>query len=98
MSIVEIRKFPLHQNAKVSAVMMFLMSLIMLVPMFFIFLLAPEQEGTNGMGFMLLLFPLLYLVMGYLMTLIGCAFYNFVCKFTGGLQYEAGSGRLTESQ
>lgn len=91
MLMIGIRRFPLHQNTMVFAIMMFLMSLIMLLPMFLIFLLAPNEDGMQGMGWMLLIFPFFYLVMGYVMVVIGCAFYNFVCKFTGGLQYEAGS-------
>jgi hypothetical protein len=36
----------------------------------------------------LLVFPVVYLVVGYVMTALGCMIYNLVAKFTGGFEYE----------
>lgn len=87
----EISRFAPHQNAKVVAVLMAVSSLVLLVPLFFIALLfAPA--GTRGDGppaFMFLLLPLLYLVFGYLMVVVGCAVYNFLFRFVGGIEFEA---------
>ena len=89
---VEVRRFSPHQNAKVFAVMMALLSLVAVVPMFLVYFFAPMPEGEGGpMAIMLLLFPFAYLVMGYIMVLLGCAFYNLVCKYTGGIEYEINS-------
>jgi hypothetical protein len=40
---------------------------------------------------MLLLLPLLYLVLGYVMTALACVAYNLVAQFTGGIEYEVRS-------
>jgi hypothetical protein len=42
----------------------------------------------------ILLFPLAYLVMGYIMTVIGCALYNFVSRYTGGIEFEVSSDNV----
>lgn len=87
---IQIRRFSLHQNAKVFAVLMALSSLIFIVPIFLIFSLMPMPEGQKGPpAFMFLLLPVMYLVMGYIMVAIGCALYNFVSTYIGGVEYEA---------
>ncbi|WP_151633176.1 hypothetical protein [Noviherbaspirillum aerium] len=86
---IQIARFPLHQNAKVIAVLMALSSLIFALPMFVVFLFMPAMEGQQRpSAFMFLLFPFLYLVMGYVMVAIGCALYNLVSKYVGGIEYE----------
>lgn len=84
----QVARFPPHQNAKVVAVMMAVTSLIFVVP---IFLLASMfGAGQSGMPiWMIIIFPLIYLVMGYISVVIGCAIYNVVVPFTGGLEYES---------
>lgn len=39
--------------------------------------------------FLIILFPVLYLVLGYVMVAIGCAVYNFMFKVIGGIEFEA---------
>ncbi len=87
----QIARFSPHQNAKVVAVMMAVTSLIFVVP---IFLLASMfGAGQAGMPiWMIIIFPLIYLVMGYVSVVIGCAIYNVVVPFTGGLEYESAGG------
>lgn len=89
---IEIKRLAPHQNAKVFAVLMALSSLVLFVPIFILLALVPATEGeARPPMFMFLLFPLLYLVMGYITVAIGCALYNFVYKYTGGIEYEADS-------
>lgn len=89
---IQIKRFPLHQNAKVFAVLMALRLLVFAVPAFIAFSFIPTLEGQNAPpAVMLLLFPTFYLVFGYLMISIGCALYNWVAKYMGGLEYETGS-------
>ncbi len=38
---------------------------------------------------MMLLAPIMYLVFGYLSIAIGCAIYNFMFRFLGGIEFEA---------
>jgi hypothetical protein len=89
---IQIKRFSPHQNAKVVAVFMALSSLVFVVPMSLAFYFSPmlDKEG-NPVGLpavMYLLFPIMYLVMGYVTAVIGCALYNFVCKYTGGIEFE----------
>jgi hypothetical protein len=84
----QVERFSLHQNAKVFAVLMTLSACIFLVPMMLISsAFAPAGSGP-GMLFLLLL-PLMYLVIGYVSVAIGCAIYNFMFKYIGGIEYEA---------
>lgn len=86
---MQIRRFSPHQNAKVFAVLMALSSFVFAVPMFLMFSLMPAAEGrAKPGGLMFLLFPVMYLVMGYVTVAIGCWLYNIVCKYTGGIEYE----------
>ena len=49
-----------------------------------------EQSGPSA--FFFLLFPIFYLVMGYLMGAVGCLIYNFAFKYLGGIEYETIEG------
>ena len=86
----QIKRFSPHQNAKVFAVMTAAMSLIVVVPMMLIMSAFMPGEGKLSALAMLML-PVGYLVVGYIMTAIGCAFYNLVAKFVGGIEYESSS-------
>lgn len=92
---IQIARLSPHQNAKVFAVLMALASLIFAVPMFIAFLYIPPGIDAAGNpinpppAVIVLLFPLLYLVMGYVMVAVGCWFYNFMFKYLGGVEYEA---------
>lgn len=86
----QIKRLSPHQNAKVSAVMLAIVSLVFIVP--FALIAAAFSPSDSGMGMgagMLIALPLVYLVMGYVMTVISCALYNFVSKLVGGIEYEA---------
>ena len=86
----QIKRLSPHQNAKVSAVMMAIVSLVFILP-FGLIAAAFSPAGTEaGLGFgFLIAAPLIYLVIGYVMTIISCALYNFVSRFVGGIEYEA---------
>lgn len=90
---VQISRFSPHQNAKVLAVLMAVGSLPFVAVMFIAFSFAPgvDARGNPVEGppaFMALLFPVMYLVMGYIMVAIGCWLYNHLAKYLGGLEYE----------
>lgn len=90
---IRIERLSPHQNAKVVGVLMALGSLLLAIPMFLIFLLIPMPADVYGTpappAFMFLLFPFLYLAMGYIVTAVLCLLYNFVCRYIGGIEYEA---------
>lgn len=91
---VEISRFSPHQNAKVFAVLMAVASLVFAVPMFLAFLAIPDGVDARGNSvhpppaFIALLFPIAYLILGYVSVRVGCWFYNVMFKYVGGIEYE----------
>ena len=84
---IQIARFSIHQNAKVAAVLMAVSAMIFLIP--FYLMTAAFAPKSVFPGFMLLLFPVIYLVMGYISAAIGCWVYNIMVRFTGGLEFES---------
>jgi hypothetical protein len=79
-----------HQNAKVFAVLTALSSLVLLVPFFLMFAgFGPAQSRPPL--FLMLLMPVLYLVFGYVVTIIACALYNLMFRYIGGIEFESTS-------
>jgi ABC-type multidrug transport system fused ATPase/permease subunit len=86
----QIRRISPHQNGKVFAVLMAISSLIFVIPMSVIMFLAmpgPDQYGSPA-NFMFLLFPFIYLVLGYLGTAFVSLIYNYLFRFIGGFEFE----------
>ena len=82
----QIRRFDIGQTAKVVGVLYGLMGLVF-VPIFFIAaMVAPKQSGF-GTGFALAL-PIIYGIAGFIFTAIGCALYNLVAGWVGGIEVE----------
>ena len=69
------------QTAKVIAVLYLVMSLpIVLLMMAFL-----PSMGMSKM--MLLIAPIMYMVIGFIFTLIGAFIYNFVAGLVGGIEF-----------
>jgi hypothetical protein len=84
---VQIERFSPHQNAKVFAVLFAVTSLVFIVPfMLLAGLSAPKDEGPPM--FLVLLFPVIYLVFGYISVAVGCWLYNSMFKHIGGIEFE----------
>jgi Transmembrane domain of unknown function (DUF3566) len=82
----QIRKFGVFQTSKVIGTLYALMGLVF-IPIFLIAsMFSPKQEGM-GVGFALIL-PILYGVIGFILTAIGCAIYNLVAGLVGGIEVE----------
>jgi len=91
--VKQIKRFSPHQTAKVFALLMAIGSFPMLVPMILMTMLASPAHDAQGnpMTFptlMLVIFPVFYLVFGYIFVFIGCWLYNFMFKFIGGFEIE----------
>jgi hypothetical protein len=81
-----IRRFGIGQTAKVVAALYALLGLVFL-PFFLLgSMFAPKETGL-GAGFVIAL-PVIYGIMGFIFTAIGCAIYNFVAGFVGGIEVE----------
>ena len=84
----QIARFSPHQNAKVVAILMAAGALVFVVPFMLIaFLTAPSNAKPPLLFFIAM--PVVYLVMGYIGVVIGCAIYNALFKHIGGIEFEA---------
>lgn len=82
----QIRRFGIGQTAKVVAVLYAIMGLVF-VPIFLIVAMFSPKESNVGAG-MALALPILYGVCGFIFTAIGCALYNVVAGWVGGVEVE----------
>lgn len=84
-----IRRFGIGQTAKVFGLLYGIIGLVF-VPVFALVAAFAPQESTGfGLGFALAM-PLLYGVMGFISAAIGCAIYNAVAGWIGGIEVELG--------
>ena len=89
----QISRLSPHQNGKVVGVLSAVLAVLFVVPMFLVmnFFIAPADRYGQAASFppvMLLIFPVLYLIMGYIATAIACALYNLLARFIGGFEFE----------
>lgn len=89
----QIRRLSPHQNGKVSGILMAVSSLVFVVPMVMLAVFAAPDVDQHGNPvtfpkFIFLLFPIGYLVFGYLSALMASAIYNWLFKFIGGFEFE----------
>lgn len=89
----QITRLSPHQNGKVFGILLAVFSLLFLIPAFAAMLLSTPDFDHRGNPisppyFLFLLFPLLYLVMGYIFGLLGSILYNFMYNYIGGFEFE----------
>lgn len=85
----QVTRFSPHQNGKVFAIMMAVVSAVIIIPTALI-LMAMNPHGSNiGAITPMLFMPIVYLIMGYLMTALWSWFYNVLVKWTGGIEFES---------
>ena len=82
----QIRRFGVGQTAKVIGVLYALMGVI-LIPVFMVVAMFSPNNQAFGSGFALAL-PIIYSVMGFIVTAIGCVVYNLVAGWVGGVEVE----------
>lgn len=91
--MTRIKRLSPHQNAKVAAILTFVMSLFFVVPMVLV-MSSVSRDSGYGMGstgaMMFIFMPILYLIIGYIMTAIMCLVYNLLAPYIGGFEFEAG--------
>ena len=81
-----ITRFSVAQTAKVFAVIYALVGL--LFTPFFLLAGALAPEGGRFSTVFALAFPVIYAVVGYVGVAIGCAIYNMVAGWVGGIEVE----------
>lgn len=82
----QIRRFSVGQTAKVIGVLYALMGLVFVPIVLIASMYSPDKTGF-GPGFALAL-PVMYGVLGFVFTAIGCAIYNVVAGLVGGIEVE----------
>lgn len=87
----QIRRFGVGQTAKVAGALYGLMGLVFVPVVLIISMVSPAEAGF-GPGFALAL-PIIYGVLGFIFTALGCVLYNFVAGLVGGVEVELDGGR-----
>ncbi|MDZ4714062.1 MAG: hypothetical protein SH819_01215 [Cytophagales bacterium] len=90
-----IKRFGIYQTAKVTAVIYFLVSAIIMIPIgLFMSMMGPMMDRADvspfpfGGGMVLIFLPFIYGVVGFVFTAIACAIYNLISGWTGGIELE----------
>lgn len=90
---VQIRRLSPHQNGKVAAVLM----LVITLPLFVLMALAiwyggPQVDQQGGPAafsiFLFLVLPFFYLIFGYITVALVCAIYNGLFGLIGGFEFD----------
>ena len=84
----QISRLSPHQNGKVFAILMALSSLVIAIPFMLIASAFGPQNSSPSFVY-ILVFPIMYLLIGYISVAAGCAIYNFFFKYIGGVEFEA---------
>jgi hypothetical protein len=84
----QVAKLSPHQNGKVFGILFAISSLIFVVPFLLIGMFSRQGSAFPSL-IMVVLFPVLYLVLGYIMVFVSCAVYNVLFKHIGGIEFES---------
>jgi succinate dehydrogenase hydrophobic anchor subunit len=86
--MVEIKKFAVFQNAKVFSILYFVLGVIVLVPLSILVL---SQGGRTKEGvpwWFLMLTPVIYAILTFIIMAFICIVYNALAKKIGGFSFE----------
>lgn len=89
--MIRVKKFGVFQTAKVVGIIYALVSLVIILPFFMIGSMLSQEffpEMAEFGGAILIVLPLVYGLVGFLFTALGCVVYNLIAGFTGGIEIE----------
>ncbi|MCF6284994.1 MAG: hypothetical protein L3K26_07375 [Candidatus Hydrogenedentes bacterium] len=92
--MAQIKRFGVLQTSKVVGVLYFLGAAVFCIPLGLITMVFGGFQGQQGFlggivgGIGLMFLPLLYGAVSFVMVAIGCAVYNLVAGFVGGIEIE----------
>ncbi len=86
-----VKRFGVFQTSKVSAIIFFLTTLVIMVPIGILAMIGGTISGklfpfAGGIIFFIL--PFFYGIIGFIMTAISCVIYNLIAGWTGGIELE----------
>jgi hypothetical protein len=90
---VQIQRLSPHQNGKVVAVLMVVVSLPLFLLMALLMWFGGPQLNQHGTApafpiFMFVVLPFFYLIFAYITVAIVCAIYNFFFSVIGGFEFD----------
>lgn len=91
MTKTKVKKIGVLQTAKISAIIFFLISLVVFVPVMLIMVIIGAISGNTEIWTAILpiiIMPILYPLIGFLMTALWCWLYNVIAKKIGGIEIE----------
>lgn len=83
----QIRRLSPHQNGKVFGILMAIATLPMLIPFWGMAFFIPDDGMNETPMFIFFIFPIVYLIFGYLSVAFGCFVYNTLFRFIGGFEF-----------
>jgi hypothetical protein len=93
--MVRIKRIGVLQTAKLAAILYFIFSAIIMIPIGLISIFAGSAfGGGSGLfggifgGTFMIIMPIIYAVLGFIFVAIACLIYNLVAKFVGGIEIE----------
>lgn len=91
MQRIRVKKIGVLQTSLIAAAILFIVSLIFVIPFGLIMALVSSFEASHFAIWSLPLIvvaPVLYGIFGFVSTAIVCLVYNLVAKWTGGVEVE----------
>lgn len=89
--LYRINRFGIQQTSKVAGVVYFVVG-ILIIPFFFLAMMAPAKPGAEANRpislVVVVLLPFFYGIIGYLTTALGLWIYNAVAKRIGGVELD----------
>ncbi|WP_422359852.1 hypothetical protein [Reichenbachiella sp.] len=89
--MIRVKKFGVIQTAKVVAIIYVIVSFVIVMPFALIGSMLSEEffpEFVDMGAAALLMIPIMYGIIGFIFTAIGCVVYNLIASFTGGIEIE----------
>lgn len=91
-----VKRFGVYQTSKVAAIILFLLTLVFVVPVAIVGSIVGSMFGGADFFpgfpiasvFLVVLLPVFYGIIGFVSTAISCAVYNLISKWTGGIELE----------
>lgn len=89
-----IKSFGVIQTAKVVGIIYFLLGFVVLIPLWLVLTaMGPlmRESDTPFMpltGTLLIMIPIFYGMLGFVITAVGCLIYNLIARWTGGIELE----------